>query len=109
MRDLVLLIYAATGLFTLVARAETAAAAPDRPNILWITCEDISPHLGCYGDTYAVTPNLDRLAAAGRPLHARLRARSASAPRRRSCLITGMYPPSIGSHHMRCQGKLPPG
>ena len=39
-----------------------AAAAPDRPNILWLSCEDISPHLGCYGDPHAVTPNLDRLA-----------------------------------------------
>ena len=36
-----------------------------RPNILWITCEDISPNLGCYGDKYAFTPNLDRLAAQG--------------------------------------------
>ncbi|SVA45014.1 uncharacterized protein METZ01_LOCUS97868, partial [marine metagenome] len=32
------------------------------PNILWITSEDNGPHLGCYGDTYAVTPNLDRFA-----------------------------------------------
>ena len=33
------------------------------PNILWITCEDISPALGCYGDPYANTPVLDRLRA----------------------------------------------
>jgi len=25
-----------------------------RPNILWVSCEDISPDLGCYGDSYAV-------------------------------------------------------
>ena len=42
-----------------------AAEADRRPNILWITCEDISPNLGCYGDDYAVTPNLDRLAREG--------------------------------------------
>ena len=24
------------------------AKADDRPNILWITCEDISPYLGSY-------------------------------------------------------------
>ena len=29
--------------------AETAAKG-NRPNILWITCEDLSPVLGCYGD-----------------------------------------------------------
>src|SRR6185312_8763427 len=43
--------------------ADLRAAGPPsaaRPNVLWITCEDISPNLGCYGDTYAVTPNLDR-------------------------------------------------
>ena len=39
--------------------------AAERPNVLWITCEDISPNLRCYGDEYAVTPNLDRLAAQG--------------------------------------------
>ena len=37
----------------------------DKPNILWITCEDISPFLGCYGDSEANTPNLDRLAQQG--------------------------------------------
>ena len=36
-----------------------------KPNILWITCEDISPALGCYGDEYARTPNLDQLAKEG--------------------------------------------
>ena len=39
--------------------------AQERPNILWISCEDMSPDLGCYGDAYAVTPNIDRLAAQG--------------------------------------------
>ncbi|MDP2708183.1 MAG: sulfatase-like hydrolase/transferase, partial [Burkholderiales bacterium] len=32
---------------------------------MWITCEDISPNLGCYGDPCARTPALDRLAAQG--------------------------------------------
>ena len=39
-----------------------SAAEAARPNILWITCEDTSPHLGAYGDTFAVTPRLDALA-----------------------------------------------
>ena len=41
----------------------TEAAA--RPNVLWLTAEDIGPHLGCYGDAVARTPNLDALAAKG--------------------------------------------
>ena len=51
-----------------VATAVEPRPGPDssaRPNILWITAEDIGPHLGCYGDAYAVTPNLDRLAQEG--------------------------------------------
>ena len=41
------------------------AGAADRPNILWITSEDNGPQLGCYGDEYATTPNLDSIAAKG--------------------------------------------
>ena len=36
--------------------------AADQPNILWITAKDMSATLGCYGDKYASTPNIDRLA-----------------------------------------------
>ncbi len=88
------------------ALSDEPATKPDRPNILWITCEDISPHLGCYGDKYAVTPNLDRLASQGIRFTHAFAPIGVCAPSR-SSLITGMYPPSIGTHHMRCQGKLP--
>jgi arylsulfatase A-like enzyme len=89
-----------------IAAAQADAAV--RPNILWITCEDISPNLGCYGDAYAVTPHLDRFAAqAVRYTHA-FAPIGVCAPAR-SCIITGMYPPSIGTHHMRCTGQLPSG
>jgi arylsulfatase A-like enzyme len=33
-----------------------------KPNILWITCEDISPYIGAYGDKLVKTPNIDQLA-----------------------------------------------
>lgn len=36
--------------------------AADRPNILWLTAEDLSPHLGCYGDADATTPRLNAFA-----------------------------------------------
>jgi uncharacterized sulfatase len=80
--------------------AAAADAMPARPNILWLTCEDMSPHLGCYGDTYARSPTIDRLAADGVRYTNCFTHIGVCAPSR-SGLITGMYPPSIGSHHMR--------
>jgi len=77
-----------------------------RPNILWLTAEDISPNLGCYGDAYAVTPHLDRLARQGvRYTHA-FGITGVCAPNR-SCLITGVYPSRLGSHGMRSTVTLP--
>ncbi len=78
----------------------------DRPNILWITTEDISPNLGCYGDTYAHTPNLDQLAKEG-VLYTHAFASAPVCAVARSSIITGVYSSSLGSQHMRCQGKLP--
>ena len=54
----------AVGAVLLCANAARADEAK-RPNILWLTCEDISANLGCYGDKDAVTPNLDTLAKEG--------------------------------------------
>ena len=88
-----------------LGRAE--AAAPDRPNILWITCEDISPDLGCYGNTYARTPNLDQLARQGVRFTHAFSIAGVCAPSR-SALITGMYPTTISTHHMRCKAVPPP-
>ncbi|MDX1966335.1 MAG: sulfatase-like hydrolase/transferase [Planctomycetaceae bacterium] len=86
--------------------AGCVAAAADRPNILWISAEDISPDLGCYGDPYAATPNLDRFAAEGVRFTRCFTHAGVCAPSR-SGLITGMYPPSIGTQHMRCKGVPP--
>lgn len=78
----------------------------DRPNILWITCEDMSPNLGCYGDDFAITPNLDRLAGQGVRFTNAFSICGVCAVGR-SCLITGVYSSSLGSHHMRCRTVLP--
>ena len=79
-----------------------------RPNILWITSEDNGPELGCYGDSYASTPNIDALAKRGlRYLNAWSNA-PVCAPAR-TTLISGMFPPSTGSEHMRSRTRLPEG
>lgn len=36
-----------------------------RPNVLLICVDDLKPVLGCYGDTAAKTPHIDRLASRG--------------------------------------------
>ncbi|MGB0414829.1 MAG: sulfatase-like hydrolase/transferase, partial [Coraliomargarita sp.] len=80
----------------------------DRPNILWITCEDISPYLGCYGFEQALTPNLDKLASQG-VRYTRAYAATSACAIARSSILTGMYSPVIGTHGMRTRTTLPPG
>jgi N-sulfoglucosamine sulfohydrolase len=89
----------------LIAAAAPAKDAP-RPNVLWLSAEDISPNLGCYGDTYATTPNLDRFAAQAVRYDRAFSHAPVCAPAR-SGIITGMYPTSIGTHQMRCSGVPP--
>jgi len=90
----------------LAVAVSSALADSPRPNILWITCEDIGPHLGCYGDSYAETPNLDRLAARG----LRYRRAWSNAPvcaSARTTIISGVYATSLGGQHMRSQVEMP--
>jgi len=87
-------------------RAQADAQEPTHPNILWISCEDMSPNLGAYGDSFASTPNLDALASEGVCYTNAFTHAPVCAPSR-SGIITGMYPTSIGSHHMRSTANLP--
>jgi uncharacterized sulfatase len=93
--------------FLAFAAVPTRAEAP-RPNILWISSEDHGPHMGCYGDKYATTPNVDKLAAKGTIyLHAWSCA-PVCAPAR-TAIISGMYPPATGGDHMRSLVLYPAG
>ncbi|HEU0173814.1 MAG TPA: sulfatase-like hydrolase/transferase [Blastocatellia bacterium] len=102
------LLVVTRGLLLLLSLAVTADAQTKRPNILWISTEDISPDLGCYGDSYAVTPNIDRLAAQGVRYTNAFATAPVCAPSR-SAIITGMYPTTIGSMHMRSKAAPPAG
>lgn len=86
---------------TALPRGLFAAEAPkNRPNILWILSEDISPDLSCYGVPTVQTPNLDKLAAQGiRFTQAFTTAPVCSASR--SAMITGMFQTTIGAHNHR--------
>lgn len=71
-----------------------------KPNILWIVTEDISPTLSMYGDKTAKTPALDKLALESTIYDNAFSPVGVCAPTR-SAIITGMYPTSIGTMHMR--------
>ncbi|MFP6874630.1 MAG: sulfatase-like hydrolase/transferase [Verrucomicrobiales bacterium] len=82
--------------------------AAKRPNILWITSEDNGADLGAYGFDYAHTPALDMLAGQSAIYSNAFATAGVCAPAR-STIITGMYPPALGSQHMRSRAPLPEG
>ncbi len=94
------------GFMTGLVAAFGSAAAAELPNILWLTCEDTGPQLGCYGDAYAETPNLDRLAAQGMLYRYAWSNAPVCAPAR-TTIISGVYPTSLGAEHMRSKVAMP--
>lgn len=75
---------------TLFMQGTWLYAQEEHPNIIWITCEDISPYMETYGDKVVKTPNIDRLAAEGQQFQSVYTTAGVSSPSR-SCIITGMY------------------
>jgi N-sulfoglucosamine sulfohydrolase len=94
-------------LAALLCLTPSASAGADRPNFVFIAAEDISPDLGCYGSRFVHTPNLDRLASQGARFTRCFTHAPVCAPSR-SGMITGMYPTSFGTHHMRSKLNVPP-
>jgi N-sulfoglucosamine sulfohydrolase len=90
----------------LAARSATGAEPLKRPNVLWITVEDMSPNLGCYGDKYATTPNIDRLAAES-VKYTNVFATAPVCSPVRSCLVTGVIATSMGTSNLRSQFPIP--
>ena len=95
------------GLVFLVPVAACAKDNTDRPNILWIVAEDISPFFGCYGSPDAITPNIDAFAKRSH-LFKRAYSTAPICSPSRSCLATGMYATSLGSQNLRSKIELPP-
>ena len=75
-------------------------APKELPNIMWLTSEDNSPFAGCYGDEFATTPNLDKLASEGF-LYTHAYANAPVCAPARNTIITGVYACSGGNQHMR--------
>lgn len=67
------------------------AKQPDKPNIIFILCDDMGyGDLGCYGQKYINTPNIDRMASEGMLFTQAYAGSPVSAPSR-STIMTGQH------------------
>lgn len=97
-------LWLAVVLVALSGRPQFAVGqAQQKPNIIWIVCEDISPFIHSYGNDEVSTPNIDQLAREGVRYTRAYTTAGVCAPSR-SAIITGMYQTSIGTQHMRTTG-----
>lgn len=75
-------------------------------NILWISTEDHNPAIGAYGDDYAKTPTIDKLAEEGILYQNAFVSSPICAPAR-SAIITGMHATSLGTQNLRSDIPIP--
>lgn len=71
-----------------------------KPNVLFIAVDDLRTSLGCYGDSLATTPNIDRLAATSRRFTRAYCHQSVCGPSRTS-VLTGRLPDNTRVWHNR--------
>ncbi|MHC4426810.1 MAG: sulfatase family protein, partial [Planctomycetota bacterium] len=74
-----------------------------RPNILFITADDLGLQLGCYGETLIKTPNMDKLAAGGVQFQIAYVAQASCSPSR-SAMFTGLHTHSTGQYGLTNSG-----
>ena len=75
----------------LLASAAVQAQENQKPNIIYIMCDDLGyADVGCYGQQYISTPNLDRMAAEGMRFTQAYAGSPVSAPSR-ACFMTGQH------------------
>lgn len=99
-------LIAAAALQALPAALMAQQTAADRPNILYIMCDDHAMQaISAYGSPIsrlAPTPNIDRLARSGMMFNSCFVENSLSTPSR-ACLMTGLYSHQNGQRQL-CEG-----
>ena len=105
MKILTAIITAITLMLSAACTAELrrSETSPARPNILFITSDDLGLQLGCYGDTVIETPQLDALAASGVQFDVAYVAQASCSPSR-SAMFTGLYPHANGQYGLTAGG-----
>ena len=73
----------------------SAATAQQRPNVLFITVDDLNNDLGAYGHPLVQSPSIDRLASEGMRFDAAYAQYPVCSPSR-SSFLTGLYPQQTG-------------
>lgn len=94
-------------LWTGVGRALAGAEEGQRPNVVWILVDDMSPNLSCLGDISVRTPNLDGLARRG-VLFRRAFVTGPICSISRSALVTGCYQTRLGCQNHRSDSVANP-
>ncbi len=74
----------------LLCLAPSSFAAEKKPNVLLLCVDDLRPELACYDVSYIKSPNIDRLAAAGRVFR-RHYVQAPTCGASRYTLLTGRY------------------
>lgn len=72
-------------------------AEPIKLNVVFIAVDDLRPQLGCYGDSWMKTPNIDRLAASA-CVFKRHYVQVATCGASRRALLTGLRPALEGDY-----------
>ncbi|MCC6509244.1 MAG: sulfatase [Pirellulaceae bacterium] len=97
------------GLLGVMVVATDRLWAADRPNVLYILCDDLRPDaLGCYGSAHVKTPNIDRLAGEGVRFANAFCTTSLCSPSRAS-ILSGLYAHRHGvrDNFTELPGRLP--
>jgi len=84
------------------------AVASERPNILWLSCEDMGPHLGFCGYSGVRTPHLDALAKKSTHFRKVWSHAPVCAPSRTG-IILARHATMVGAEPMRSMVSLPAG
>lgn len=87
-------------LLFLIIHVPAVMANSQRPNILLLMAEDMNQHVGAFGDPVAVTPELDKMAAAGVRYTNTFTTAGVCAPSR-AALIMGAHQITFGAQHQR--------